>query len=185
MRRSTLLAAAGLSALVAACSLDSLIPTASIANAVDTVTLGALHGSALTTPSAFSVANNTVVRTDQSSNFDFAYDIVGGQHELIPIQALGLAPTVSTNPGLFKATVPFDSILTAPLNGYNLDTAQVVAPGDVYYARSAIVCSTTGTPSYGKLQVLSFDDSLKTITFQVLADVNCGYHGLVPGIPTN
>lgn len=185
MRRLIPFFCAGLAAVIAACSLDDLRPTASIANEVDTITLGALHGSALTTPSAFSIANNTAVRTDQSSNFDFAYDFVGGQHELIPVQALGLAPVLSTNPGLFKATVPFDSILTGPLNGYNLDTAQVVSVNDVYYARSAIVCSSTGTPNYGKLQVLSFNDSLKTVTFQVLADVNCGYHDLVPGIPAN
>ena len=185
MRRPILLICLGVAAVVAACSLDDLRPTPSIANTVDTVTLGALHGSALTTPSTFSIANNTTVRTDQSSNFDFAYDIVSGQHELIPIQALGLAPVSSTNPGLFKATVPFDSILTAPLNGYNLDTAQVISVNDVYYGRSAIVCSSTSSPSYGKLQILSFNDSLKTVTFQVLADVNCGYHGLTPGIPTN
>lgn len=185
MRRPILFVSLLAAAAIAGCSLDDFRPTASITNEVDTVTIGALHGSSLATPSAYSVANNTTVRTDQSANFDFAYDIVGGKHELIPIQVLGLAPTVSTNPGLFRATVPFDSILTAPLNGYILDSAQVAAVNDVFYARSAIVCTSLGTPTYGKLQVLSFNDSLKTITFKVLNDLNCGYHDLVPGLPVN
>lgn len=172
-------------AAVAGCGITDLRAPASIANTVDTVTLGALHGSALTTPSAFSVANNTTVRTDLSSNFDFAYDVVNGQHELLTTEVLGLVPAASTNPGLSKAAIPFDSITTALINGYTSDSAFVVAPGDVYYARSAIVCSTVASPTYGKLEILSFDDSLRTITFRVTADVNCGYHNLSPGLPTN
>ena len=175
----------GLALAAAGCSVTDLRPTPSIDNTVDTVTLGALHGSALTTPSAFSIANNTTVRTDQSSNFDFAYDVVTGQHQLIPVQLLNLLTPATTNPGFIRATVPFDSILTAPLNGYELDSAEVVAPGDVFLVRSVILCSSTGTASYGKLEVLSIDDSAKTLTFRVLADVNCGYHDLQPGVPNN
>lgn len=175
----------GAAVAMAGCSVDNLRPTASILNAVDTVTLGALDGSALTTPSAFSVANNTTVRTDQSSNFDFAYNIVSAQHELLPVQLLNLLTKSTTNPGFIRATVPFDSIFTAPLNGYVLDSAQVVAPGDVFVARSVILCSSTGTASYGKIEILSIDDSARTVTFRVLADVNCGYHDLQPGIPNN
>lgn len=174
-----------LSLAAAGCSVTDLRPTASISNLVDTVTLGALHGSALAMPSAFSVANNTTVRTDQSSNFDFAYDIVSGTRVLIPIQNLGLVTKVSTNPGFLPDTMAFDSIKTAPLNGYNTDSSQVADSGKVFIARSAIVCSTTGTASYAKLQILSFNDSLRTLTFRVLADVNCGYHDLQPGIPAN
>ena len=177
--------ALGLAVVAAGCSVTDFRPTASIANQVDTVTLGALHGSALTTPSAFSVANNTTVRTDQSSNFDFAYDLVSTQHELIPVQLLGLLTKSTTNPGFIKMTVPFDSITSAPLNGYNIDSAQVVSPGDVYLVRSVILCSTTGTASYGKIEILSVDDSARTLTFRVLANVNCGYHDLQPGIPVN
>ncbi|MGB7213224.1 MAG: hypothetical protein WBC97_11445 [Gemmatimonadales bacterium] len=175
----------GAAVATAACSVDDLRPTAGILNVVDTVTLGALDGSALTVPSAFSVANNTTVRTDQSSNFDFAYNIVSSQHELIPVQLLNLLTKSTTNPGFIRSTVPFDSIFTAPLNGYILDSAQVVAPGDVFLARSVILCSSTGTASYAKLEIMSIDDSAKTVTFRVLADVNCGYHDLQPGIPNN
>lgn len=183
--RYRILLVLGLAAVTAGCSVDDLRPTASIANTVDTVTLGALHGSALVTPSAFSVANNTTVRTDLSSNFDFAYDIVAGQHQLIPVQLLNLLTKSTTNPGFIRSTIPFDSILTAPINGYELDSAEVVAPGDVFLVRSVILCSSTGTASYGKLEILSIDDSVKTLTFRVLADVNCGYHDLQPGIPNN
>ncbi|MFI5236041.1 MAG: hypothetical protein ACHQXA_10040 [Gemmatimonadales bacterium] len=184
MRSLPLAVVTGL-AILAGCGVTDLRLPPSTPNVVDTVTLSALSAPGLSTPSAFSVANNTTVKTWQSTNFDFAYDLRAGKHELLPLQALGFVPVRSTNPGLFLASVPFDSIKTAPLNGYIFDSAQVVAPDDVYYARSAIVCSTTGTPSYGKLEILSFDDSAKTITFKVLADINCDYHDLTLGLPSN
>jgi hypothetical protein len=43
------------------------------------------------------------------------------------------------------------------------------------------VCTSLGVPLYGKLQILSFQDS--TVTFQVLADRNCGFKDLDPGLP--
>jgi hypothetical protein len=39
-------------------------------------------------------------------------------------------------------------------------------------------------PAYGKLEILSFDADNRTISFRVLANLNCGYKGLEPGIPT-
>lgn len=92
---------------------------------------------------------------------------------------------MATNPGFQSTALPFDSIAAAPINGYDTDSSQVADSGRVLLARSSIVCSLTGTASYAKLQVLSYNDSLKTLTFRILANVNCGYHGLQPGLPTN
>ena len=46
-----------------------------------------------------------------------------------------------------------------------------------------MVCTSLGVPLYGKLEILSFQDS--TVTFKVLSDLNCGYKDLLPGLPAN
>ena len=51
--------------------------------------------------------------------------------------------------------------------------------GQRWFVRS-LVC-TIGVPEYAKLEILSFADS--TVTFKVLANKNCGFKGLEPGIP--
>ena len=53
--------------LAAACS-GTQLPPAQLSNAVDTVTLGALDGSDLRLPAAYSVVEGLAVRTDQSSS---------------------------------------------------------------------------------------------------------------------
>jgi hypothetical protein len=47
------------------------------------------------------------------------------------------------------------------------------------------VCSGLGVPLYGKMQVLSIDDTPgnQRITFQALSNKNCGYKSLLPGLP--
>jgi len=58
-----------------------------------------------------------------------------------------------------------------------------VTEGDRLVVRSRVICTGLGVPLYGKIQILSFQDS--TVTFQVLADKNCGYKDLLPGLPAN
>jgi hypothetical protein len=55
----------------------------------------------------------------------------------------------------------------------------------VYLARSSVVCTTFGVPVYAKLHILSFDDADREITFEVLANRNCGFRNLQPGLPGN
>ena len=43
--------------------------------------------------------------------------------------------------------------------------------------------SSLGVPQYAKLEILSVNDVARTITFQALANNNCGYRSLKPGIP--
>jgi hypothetical protein len=49
--------------------------------------------------------------------------------------------------------------------------------------RSRVLCSSLGVPYYGKLEILSFQDS--TVTFKVLTDLNCGFRDLNVGLPEN
>jgi hypothetical protein len=160
--------------------------TATLTNVVDTVVLGALVGTGLDVPSAFAIASSSVVRTDQTSAFDFAYNIEGnGIHVLLPAAALGISNATGLQPGLFLADQTFTQITQAPLNGYtSLDTL-TIAVNQVYYARSSVVCTTLGVPVYAKLHILSFDDVDRTVKMEILANRNCGFRDLEPGVPSS
>ena len=166
---------------LAACSDSNSLPNATTANAVDTVTLGSLEGTSISTPSGYSVLNGAV-RTDLTTGFEFAYNIEGqdSQPVFLPRAVLDISDNTA-DPGLQRRTEAFDSITVAPSNGYVTDSGVTVAVGDVFLVRSRVVCTSLGVPLYAKLQVLSLED--KMVTFQVLADANCGYKSLEPGIP--
>jgi hypothetical protein len=174
-------------ALAAACSDSNSLGDATETNVVDTITIGALEGTPISTPSGFriSTAGTASVRTDQTVEFEFAYNIRrlddgSYQRVLLPLAALGLTGTNQVEPGLQRREESFDDITHAPSDGYVSDSAVPVQLGERYVVRSRVVCSI-GVPLYGKLQILSFQDS--AVTFQVLADQNCGFKGLLPGLP--
>jgi hypothetical protein len=178
-----LLAAA---ALLASCSDDSL-PSATEENTVDTLTLGAVWGTPVGTPSAYRMSGSNesphLVRVDLSANYDFLFDIdsVDGP-ELFPAQATGVLPPSDANPGLFLTTTPFDSITSAKSNGYITDAPVAADSGDVFYLRSLVTCGI-GVPLYGKLEILQVDTVARTMTFAVMVNRNCGYRELQPGLP--
>jgi hypothetical protein len=168
--------------VLAACG-DELFP-ASFENFEDEVELGALFGTAPPIPSAYSIADARTVRTDLSASFDFAYVMdAAGKHFLVPIDALGLGSS-SSNPGLLKSTDAFASITSAPSDGYVTSDSLEVAVGDVLVGRSRLACFL-GVPQYAKIEVLAIDAPNKTIRLKVLANINCGYRSLSPGIPTS
>jgi hypothetical protein len=171
-------------ALVAACSDSNSLGDATEVNAVDTVTLGALEGTSISTPSGYRITTGAV-RTDQTVEFEFAYNVRrlddgSYQRVLLPLAALGLTSANQVEPGLQRREESFNDISHAPSNGYVSDSAVPIQEGERYVVRSRVVCSI-GVPLYGKLQILSFQDS--TVTFQVLTDQNCGFKGLLPGLP--
>jgi hypothetical protein len=173
-------------AAAAACSDANSLADPTESNVVDTVTIGSLEGTSISTPSGFNISTGAV-RTDQSVEFEFAYNIrqlADGtpQRVFLPRAALGLSSTTA-NPGLQQRSETFDQITTAQSNGYVTDSAVAVAVGDRFVVRSRVVCSSLGVPFYAKLEVLSFQDS--TVTFRWLADLNCGYKDLLPGLPKN
>jgi hypothetical protein len=176
----------GLAVAIACSDANSLAePTSS--NAVDTVTLGSLEGTPISVASGYAIGTGAV-RTDQTVEFEFAYNIrrlPDGTYQrvLLPRAALGLS-TSSANPGLQASQASFDDIARAPSNGYTADSAVPIEVGQRYVVRSRVTpCATLGVPLYGKLEILSFQDS--TVTFKVLTDLNCGYKDLLPGLPDN
>jgi hypothetical protein len=173
-------------ALAAACSDANSLGDATEVNVVDTMILGSLEGTPISTPSGYRISTGPV-RIDQTVDFEFAYNIRqlddgSYQRVLLPRAALGLSSTDQVNPGLMRREESFDAITSAPSNGYVADSAVPIQVGERYLVRSRVVCSI-GVPLYGKLEILEFRDS--TVKFQVLANQNCGFKDLLPGLPAN
>jgi hypothetical protein len=187
----TLVAAVLAIALAGACGDPFGLPRPNIPNQVDTVTLYALSGTPVTTPSGYRFFNSSnpavslpqPVRTDQSSDFDFVFDIdTAGRALLMPTAVLALGRLS----GAQTTTTPFDSIKIAPDRNYNLDSALVVNVGTVaiVHSRPATCSFGISTVYYGKLRVVDVDMTLRRIEFEILVDTNCGYRGLEPGLPS-
>lgn len=167
-------------ALTAACSDDNGLSDPINVNLVDTLSLGALEGTPIQTASAYSVSSGEV-RTDQTADFEFAYNVEpSGRHVFLPRKVLGLSSTSGADPGVQATSTAFDEIKVAPSNGYTVDSAVPVEVGQRWFVRSRVFCSI-GVPQYAKLEILDLADSM--VTFKVLADNNCGYKGLEPGLP--
>ncbi len=165
---------------------DPFGQNATVENAVDTVTLYALRDTPIRLPSAYNMlqpVGSQAVRTDTTSQFDFAFDIDSAGEALIyPAGALGL----SREPGLQLMDKTFEQVRRAPDQGYRADSAITVAQGDVFVARSrvtSLLCVYVAVPRYGKFHVLALDTTNRSITLETLVDLNCGFRGLEPGIP--
>ena len=184
MRTSASLAVIASVLLTAGCG-DSGLGTPTIENRVDTLLVGALVGTPISVPSAYGINPGFAgpLRTDQTSAFDFAYNILpDGRRVLLPRAALGLS-SATAEPGLQASDDSFDEISEAPLNGYlTLDTLDV-AVGQRWIVRSRVVCTSIGVPLYGKIEIISFDDTDRRIRFRALANTNCGFRSLRPGLP--
>lgn len=166
--------------LLIGCASDRL-GDAFFENTVDTVTISSIRGTPISAPSAYSVAEDRLVRTDLSTNFDFVYYYDGARHLLLPLDVVGLGSR-SSNPGLLVSSAAFGAIVNPPTSGYTADDSVVVSVGSVLVARSRIACSLS-VPQYGKLEVLSFDDLARTMTFRIVANTNCGFRELGLGFP--
>ena len=177
-----LTAVAGLASLVA-CKSPQDLPNAQVTNTVDTVTLYALNGTPIGTPSAYALIGPQIVHTDQSAVFDFAFNI-DSQAVLLPSGAFA---GLQRNSGLQKSNAAsFAAVTMAPTDGYVLDKPLVIDVGTIALLRSRTqICADGSNHSlYGKLHVLALDLSARTMQFEVVVDQNCGYLSLTPGLPT-
>ena len=174
-------------ALAAACGDPLGLPAPAIGNRTDTVSLYALSGTPVTSPSVYIIGFRQVARSDQSATgFDFAFDIdTAGRPVLLPTGALGL-PRAS---GIQRTLHTFDSVTVAPAGGYQSDSAMVVDSNEVMILHSRPLVCSFGITSiyYAKLHVLAIDTTSgpngRRIDFEILNNVNCGYRGLEPGLP--
>jgi len=164
-----------------ACGADFVLPPPQVANSVDTVVLYAIDGTPLSAPSAYNLVFGQTIRTDRTSDFDFAINISGDSTLLLPTGALGLTDWS----GWVRVPDAFDEVLLAPAVEYVAEESAVLEPGDVLVLRSRFVpCYGSQLPVYAKVEVLATSLEERSVSLQLLLDRNCGYRGLEPGPPT-
>ena len=176
-------AAVTTAAVAVACSSTTGLPSASITNVVDTVSLYAIRGTPLNTPSAYSLFGNQTVFIQQSTALDFAFDFDSiGAPALFPTGAIHLG----TGSGLQTSTTRFDSIKVAPTGNYIFDKPIALDTGTIVLVSSRVTTCVFGisAPLYAKLRVIRVDSTARRLDFTILVDQNCGYRGLEPGLPT-
>jgi hypothetical protein len=169
-----------------ACSdATGLLPPA-FANVVDTVTLAALTDTPVPIPSAFDIVYASRARTDLGEPFDFAFDIdSAGSPVIVPAGLMGFQLEAAWR----RSSREFAQITSAPTEDYTPDERLTVAVGDVFLVRSrnsSSLCGYLGSlPRYGKFRVLDLNLEERSITLEMLVDINCGYRGLEPGFPSS
>jgi len=167
-----------------ACGNSNGLPDATLENLERTDTLWALEGTPVSTPSGYSVDGGRRVRTDLSVDFDFAYNVEAeGEHIFLPRAALGIDTANAAKPGFQIRNESFEAITIAPSNGYITDVPVPIVVGQRYVVRSRIICTNLGVPKYAKLEVLSFHEATRIVSFRILTNDNCGFRSLEPGLP--
>lgn len=168
------------------CSDPNPLPKPTVSNAVDTLALYAISGTDVWEASGYSATQRGVVRLDQNTTADFAYQVTpDGRHILLPGALIGQAGTGGVDPGMQAVDSAFDSLTYARSSGYlSADTVEI-GVGTVLYLKGRIAPTCYyGYPTYGKVEVLLFNDSTRAMQFRVLVNGNCGYKSLEPGLPT-
>lgn len=175
-------------AVLSGCGEDFRLPPATLETEEFTLTLYALTGTPVGTASAYDLVFLSPVRTDRSTAFDFAVDMVTDASSdtvalVIPRGATGL----SVDGGVQKVALSYDALLLAPEDGYVEDSALTVDVGDVLaFASRRQNCNFgIARPHYAKALVEAIDRDLRTIQLKVRVDPNCGYRGLDAGLPTS
>ena len=154
-------------------------------NRVDTVRVWAATQTPIYQPSGYAITFRQVVRLDQVSAFDFIYDVdPAGRRIFLPFEAVAHTGRLAGSSGLQATSTPFENITEAQQVGYLTTDTIPLAVGQVFYARSVVDPNCgLGIPYYAKLKVLAFDDSDRSVQFEILNNINCGYRSLVIGLP--
>lgn len=163
---------------------DQLFPAFN-SNVETEITMRALSGTPVTAPSGFSIVGQRAIRLDLATTVDFIFDIDSeGRALFLPARAAGF-PDTRLNAGLKLMAVPFDSIDLADTDGYTTLEPVLVQVGEVYLARTGLDINTCilSLPLYMKFEVLAIDLATRSIQMRVLANTNCGFRSLLPGIP--
>ncbi|MEO5568349.1 MAG: hypothetical protein ABIR92_07640 [Gemmatimonadaceae bacterium] len=164
---------------------------ASFANVTGSETLYALNGSPPGSANALKFFDGIANRADQGFGYDVAFDIdAAGNVVIIPARALATNFSNPYSVGLQKVAGSFESNITAPKDGFTLDTAIVVGLGQTVIAEThdsgpGGVCSFSlkGQSYFTKLVVTEIDQARRRITFTFTVNRNCGFRSFALGIP--
>ena len=100
----------------------------------------------------------------------------------LPRAALDIDTATAVKPGFQIRTESFEAITLAPSNGYITDVPVPIALGQRYVVRSRVTCQI-GVPKYAKMEILSFNEQTRIVSFRILTNDNCGFRSLEPGFP--
>ena len=143
------------------------------------VTLADFRTSPLVEPSAFSWILVQEVRTDLTSQWDFAFALeADSTARLFPRASVLELPSTA---GLQIVPETFEQLTEAPADGYITEEPVSVRVGDVLAAVSRRQCSSLNLVRFGKLEILDIDVIEGKLTFKQLANPNCENRSLVPG----
>jgi hypothetical protein len=179
---------AALAAAAASCKGLTEI-NAGLQNVTASDTVYALNGGPANAPNTLNLFQGVVLRADQGFGFDVAFDIdKDGKVVIIPSKALA---TTFSNPysvGLQKAEGTFESVVSAPKDGYRADTATTIGVNQTIIVESrdvfnACLYAIKGQSYYSKIVVTEVDPVLRRMVFTVTVNRNCGFHSFAPGVP--
>jgi len=174
------LCALALAAANAACDNPFALPPATSIPFDTVYTLWSLTGSPVSSPSAYDMVDQLLIRTDRSYAFDFAVDMPDSLGDSVPLLLPPGAFGLPRDGGLQISKLPFDSLNFAPDGGYDQVAGQKLAVGTVVLASSRTQsCNyNIAHPYYAKLKVLFINSAARSVTLRMLLDPNCGYRSL-------
>lgn len=157
---------------------------------IDTTrTVYAINGTSPSLPSALNVRFASPVRFEPSFAFDLAFDL-NAQNEVVLYTQRKIASQLvaGRRVGLQLSDKAFATITEAPTSGYVYDSLLVLPTGKTVLidAIDAINCSSfslLGQNIRAKMVIDSIDAAARAIFLHILANTNCGFKALVPGLP--
>ncbi|MFL5499712.1 MAG: hypothetical protein ACJ79Q_00615 [Gemmatimonadaceae bacterium] len=187
--RLVLLATMSVVVGLAACG-DPTNVTANVPTSVDTLSVFALSGSPPSYPSGIAIVSRQPVKVDGFANFDIAFDIApNGDAIIYPVKLVVSSPGGSRPVGLQKVAGTFDQVSTAPKDGYQTDTAVVLAPGETATIKSphntvGDICQfAIDANIFAKVAVDSVNLATRRMYLRLGLDPNCGFRSFAEGIP--
>lgn len=129
-------------------------------------------------PPAYDIILETTVRVDQSSQWDFLFQIDAGGPQFVPFSA---ATDSTSDSGLVRASASFEATLNAPSEGYTIAQPLSISVGDVFVVRSR-ADRTLACSRFAKIEILEIDVVAGTVMFRLLGNPNCGDTVLEPGM---
>ncbi|HEY2804564.1 MAG TPA: hypothetical protein VGI92_01775 [Gemmatimonadales bacterium] len=194
MRRYPWLTALAASACLVGCGSGIDVPPATTAVTQQQIHLYAIAGTPVGTPSAYDMVQLGEVQIFRSNSWDYVFD-------LGPDSSYGLGTTGDTiavilprgyfgfaeDGGVIWTLSSFDSVLVAPIIGYEQKKATRVRAGDTFLVSSRAQACNFGVsrPLYAKGLIQSIDLVTRSAVILMEVDTNCGFIGLGIGIPTH
>ena len=148
----------------------------------------AITGTPSNLPTALLVRGAAPVRIDAAFNFDLAFDInAAGEVVAHSVRKIASQTAGTHRVGIQFTDDAFDAVTRAPKTNYVYDSTYVLPVGKVFLIdvldNSCSQFSILGPNIRAKAVVTSVDVAARSIELDILANPNCGFVTLTPGLP--